>query len=73
MAAQGAPWQFATDDPATLLAEAGWTATVTEVREAGARYGRWPFLVSPRRLGGSPRYFLLAAQRAPAASSPADG
>jgi methyltransferase (TIGR00027 family) len=73
MAAQGAPWQFATDEPAALLAEAGWTATVTEVREAGARYGRWPFLVSPRRLGGSPRYFLLAAQRALAASASADG
>jgi methyltransferase (TIGR00027 family) len=73
MAAQGAPWHFATDDPAGLLAEAGWTATVTDVREAGARYGRWPFLVSPRRLGSSPRYFLLAAQRAPAPTSPTQG
>jgi methyltransferase (TIGR00027 family) len=70
MSAQGAPWRFATDDPAAVLGKAGWIAEVTEVREAGARYGRWPFLVSPRRLRGTPRYFLLAAQRAPAASSP---
>jgi methyltransferase (TIGR00027 family) len=71
MAAQGAPWHFASDDPAGLLAEAGWTAAVTEAREAGARYGRWPFLVSPRRLGNTPRYFLVAAERVPAASPPA--
>jgi methyltransferase (TIGR00027 family) len=64
MAAQGAPWQFASDDPASLFAEAGWTADVTEAREAGARYGRWPFLVSPRRLRGTPHYFLVAAQYA---------
>jgi methyltransferase (TIGR00027 family) len=69
MAAQGAPWHFASDDPEAIFAAAGWAATVTDVREAGARYGRWPFLVSPRRLGGMPRYFLVAAQRAPAAGS----
>jgi methyltransferase (TIGR00027 family) len=70
MSAQGAPWHFATDDPAAVLGNAGWIAEVTEVREAGVRYGRWPFLVSPRRLGGTPRYFLLSARRAPAADSP---
>jgi len=68
MAAQGAPWHFASDDPEALFEEAGWIATVTEAREAGARYGRWPFLVSPRRLGSTPRYFLVAAQRAAPAS-----
>lgn len=67
MAAQGAPWHFASDDPAALFADAGWTAAVTEVREAGARYGRWPFLVSPRLLRGTPHYFLVAAQRSPTA------
>jgi methyltransferase (TIGR00027 family) len=66
MAAQGAPWHFASDDPEALFAKAGWTAAVTEAREAGARYGRWPFLVSPRRLRSTPRYFLIAAQRASA-------
>jgi methyltransferase (TIGR00027 family) len=65
MAAQGAPWQFATHDPAALFADAGWVADVTEVREAGARYGRWPPLVGPPRLGGTPQYFLVAAQRGP--------
>jgi methyltransferase (TIGR00027 family) len=63
MAAQGAPWHFATDEPEALFAQAGWTAAVTEAREAGARYGRWPFLISPRRLRGVPRYFLVGAQR----------
>jgi methyltransferase (TIGR00027 family) len=73
MAAQGAPWRFASDDPAALFAEAGWTAEVTEVREAGVRYGRWPFLVSPRLLRGTPRYFLLTAQRAASASDVGQG
>jgi methyltransferase (TIGR00027 family) len=73
MAAQGAPWHFANDDPEALFAEAGWTAAVTEAREAGARYGRWPFLVSPRRLRGTPHYFLVAAQRAPASPGPRGG
>lgn len=63
MTAQGAPWRFGSDDPGALFADAGWSATVTEAREAGARYGRWPFLVSPRRLRGAPRYFLVAAER----------
>jgi methyltransferase (TIGR00027 family) len=69
MAAQGAPWHFASDDPTALFAEAGWRAAVTEAREAGARYGRWPFLVSPRRLRSTPRYFLVAAERAPEANA----
>jgi len=64
MAAQGAPWQFATDAPEALFARAGWSAAVTEAREAGARYGRWPFLISPRRLRIAPRYFLVGAERA---------
>jgi methyltransferase (TIGR00027 family) len=63
VAAQGAPWRFASDEPEALFAAAGWTATVTEAREVGARYGRWPFLVEPRRLRRVPRYFLIAAQR----------
>jgi methyltransferase (TIGR00027 family) len=63
MAAQGAPWRFASDDPGALFGEAGWTAEVTEAREAGARYGRWPLLVSSRRLRGTPHYFLVAGQR----------
>jgi methyltransferase (TIGR00027 family) len=64
MAVQGAPWRFAHDDPAALFHDAGWTADVTEAREAGVRYGRWPFLVSPRLLRGTPHYFLVAARRA---------
>jgi methyltransferase (TIGR00027 family) len=65
VAAQGAPWRFASDDPSELFAAAGWPARVTEAREAGAAYGRWPFLISPRRLRHPPRYFLIAAQRGP--------
>jgi len=30
------------------------------------RYGRWPFLVSPRRLRAMPHYFLVSAQRSQA-------
>jgi methyltransferase (TIGR00027 family) len=69
MVAQGAPWHFASDDPEGLFSKVGWAAAVTEAREAGARYGRWPFLVSPRRLRSVPRYFLVAAQRLATASS----
>lgn len=64
VAAQGAPWRFASDDPAALFAAAGWSASVTEAREAGASYGRWPFLIEPRRLRRVPRYYLIASQRA---------
>ncbi|HLZ73175.1 MAG TPA: SAM-dependent methyltransferase [Dehalococcoidia bacterium] len=63
VAAQGAPWRFASDEPESLFAAAGWQASVTEARQAGASYGRWPFLIEPRRLRRVPRYFLIAAQR----------
>jgi methyltransferase (TIGR00027 family) len=66
MAAQGAPWHFANDDPVALFREAGWTATATDVQDAGARYGRWPFL-PPLRFRNTPRYYLVEAQAKTAA------
>jgi methyltransferase (TIGR00027 family) len=61
MSAQGAPWHFASDDPVALFRDAGWTATATDVEDAAARYGRWPFL-RPFRLRGTPRYYLIEAR-----------
>jgi methyltransferase (TIGR00027 family) len=42
MAAQGSPWLFGSDAPGELAESLGWRATVTDVAEPGAAFGRWP-------------------------------
>ncbi|KGI71061.1 SAM-dependent methyltransferase [Mycobacterium rufum] len=42
MEAQGSPWLFGIDAPGELAESLGWTATVTDVAEPGAAFGRWP-------------------------------
>ncbi len=59
----GVPWHFATDEPEALLAERGWTATVIQLGEEGANFGRWPYPVAPRSTPGFPRSFLVTARR----------
>jgi methyltransferase (TIGR00027 family) len=62
MAAIGAPWLFTSDEPETLLAEFGWSATVVQPGEDGADFGR-PYPVTPRSTSGIPRILLATATR----------
>ena len=63
LAQRGAPGQFGTNDPETLMANHGWEAEATQPGEGGANYGRWPRPMAPRRLPGLPRSFLVKARR----------
>jgi methyltransferase (TIGR00027 family) len=60
---RGAPGRFGTNDPETLLARHGWEAEVTQPGEEGANYGRWSMPMTPRRVPGLPRSFLVKARR----------
>ena len=59
----GAPWLGTLDDPAAFLAERGWEATLTQLGEPGANYGRWPFPVLAPGLPGAPRHWLVTARK----------
>lgn len=73
IAAQGAPWRFATDAPEALFAAAGWEATVRRPGDAGAAYGRWRTPVVPRALRLVPQAFLIGARRTAAGPAEATG
>lgn len=59
----GAPWISAMDDPEAFLAARGWQATLTQLGEDGANYGRWPYPAIPRALPDMPRHWLVTAQK----------
>lgn len=60
----GSPWQSATDDPGSFVAEAGWRPlVVTEAGRPDANYGRWPRNASVPDLPDLPRSHLVAAER----------
>ncbi|KAA2261092.1 SAM-dependent methyltransferase [Solihabitans fulvus] len=62
LAADGAPWQFGTDDPAGFLADCGWAVTdLKQPGEEGAAFGRWPYPVPPSEVPNVPRSFLFTA------------
>ncbi len=63
LARRGAPGQFGTNDPETLMARHGWDADATQPGEEGANYGRWSSPMLPRGLPGIPRSFLVKARR----------
>ena len=63
LARLGAPGQFGTNDPETLMARHGWEADATQPGEEGANYGRWSRPKMPRELPGLPRSFLVKARR----------
>jgi len=63
LARRGAPGQFGTNNPETLMVHHGWEADVTQPGEEGANYGRWPRPMVPRWLPGLPRSFLVRAYR----------
>jgi methyltransferase (TIGR00027 family) len=59
----GAPWMGTMDDPEEFLARRGWKATLTQVGETDANYGRWPYPVIARTLPHMPREWLVTAQQ----------
>ncbi len=63
LARLGAPGQFGTNDPETLMARHGWEADATQPGEGGANFGRWPRPMLPRRVPSVPRSFLVKARR----------
>ena len=63
MARNGAPWLFGTDDPGRLSQCLGWSATVTDIAEAGNRYNRWYAPVVPMDVPGVPRGYFVEARK----------
>lgn len=63
VASLGAPWQFACDEPETLLEPLGWDVSVTDHGVIGRAHGRWPFPVFPRGTPGVPQSFLVRGVR----------
>ena len=65
MAKAGIPCQRNLDDPKAFLEEHGWTATITQVGEENANYGRWPYSVASGSLPYIPRWLfaLVVAQK----------
>jgi methyltransferase (TIGR00027 family) len=61
MADLGAPWTFATDQPAELVERLGWSASVTDVAKAGTRWGRWPGPVVPLDVPDVARGYFVEA------------
>ena len=60
----GAPWVGTMENPADYLAALGWRASVTQVGNADADYGRWPYPVVPMAAPGLPHHWLVTARRA---------
>ncbi len=65
MEKSGAPWLFTMNEPEAVLAERGWTATVVQLGEESANFGRWSYPLVPRSVPGIPRSFLVQATRMP--------
>lgn len=62
LAAEGAPWQFGTDDPEGFLERAGFRdVCVTQPGEANS--ARWPHPVVSRGVPGVPRSYFVTARR----------
>ena len=59
----GCPWQFGTNEPAELLAEYGFSATVHRPGVAPFDHPRWPLPVAPPGVPDVPRSFYLDAVR----------
>ncbi len=59
----GIPWISAMDEPEVVLAERGWSATVSQIGEEGAKFGRWSHAITPRSVPDVPRSFLVTATR----------
>jgi methyltransferase (TIGR00027 family) len=60
---EGAPWVSSIDHPEAFLAKYGWRASVVQLGDKEAHFGRWPFPVLPRSVLGVPRTFFVTATR----------
>jgi methyltransferase (TIGR00027 family) len=63
MADLGAPWLFATDEPAALIEAHGWRAHLVDIAERGNAWGRWPAPAPPLDVAGVPRGYLVTATK----------
>jgi methyltransferase (TIGR00027 family) len=64
--ADGTPWLFGTDNPASFLAAHGWELReLHEPGDPGAGQGRWPYQSQPRSVHGVPRNWLIRAEVLP--------
>jgi methyltransferase (TIGR00027 family) len=63
VASLGAPWQFGTDEPETLLEPFGWDVQARELSTVGHELGRWPYPAIPRGTPGAPQAFLVRARK----------
>ena len=61
MEEMGIPLLSAMNEPEALLAEYGWSATVTQLGEDRANFGRYPYPVVPRSVPNFPRGWLVTA------------
>ncbi|MFZ6180308.1 SAM-dependent methyltransferase [Nannocystis pusilla] len=57
----GAPWRFATDEPARLIGQHGWDTVVLDPAVLAAQWGRWPFPALPPDAPGMPRGYIVEA------------
>jgi methyltransferase (TIGR00027 family) len=60
----GAPWIFGSDTPGALVADRGWSPTVTDLAEPGNRWKRWAYPVIPDTVPGAPRGYFIEAVKA---------
>ncbi len=64
LVARGVAWTCGTDEPAALLARAGWSGVrVMQPYEVDVAGDRWPFPPAAHHIGGVPRSFRLAVAR----------
>ena len=62
-AAAGAPWIGAMDDPAAVLADLGWSASLVQPGEPAANHGRWTLPVPPASMPELPHSWYVTATR----------
>lgn len=58
----GAPWIGYLEDPAGLLAERGWQATLVSPGAPEANHGRWSLPVIPAEMPGMPHLWFVIAR-----------
>ena len=63
MAEQGSPWLFGTDEPGELAQRHGWSATVTDIAQAGNDWGRWYAPSVPIEVPDVPRGYFVEASK----------
>jgi methyltransferase (TIGR00027 family) len=60
----GAPWVFGSDEPAALVEDRGWAATVTDMAVPGNTWRRWAHPPIPAEVPNAPRGYFIEAIKA---------